>query len=268
MMPTDELDRLAARVEALGGGGAVHLEREGRMASLVLDHVQASNALSPAMMGQLHHAVRALEQAEELSVLLLRGAGGRAFCAGSDLRSVRQNLDDPDRAAELSRFMHAVTTRLLRLPLVSVAVLEGPAVGGGAELATCCDHRVMSADAHLRFVHATLGLAPGWGGGGRLVTLVGRRAALRLLSSAEPVGAQAALALGLVDRVAAPGAALSEALGWLAPVLANPVAAVRAAKALVCAPRGDGGARERALFLSLWGGPAMRQALSRSTSGR
>lgn len=268
MMTHTELDALAAWLRELGGGGRVLLTREGPLAVLTLDHPEAANALSTRMMADLWGAVAELEQDSGLCALLLRGSGGQAFCAGSDLRVVRQFLDSPALARDLSRFMQEVTRRILQLPLVSVAVLEGPAVGGGAELATCCQHRILAEGATVRFIHASLGLVPGWGGGWRLVGLLGRRVALRLLSTAAPVGAAEALALGLVDEIAPAGQAEAAARRFLAPVLANPVASVRAACRLVAGGSPDDAEQERELFVGLWGGPAMREALARARSGR
>ena len=82
-----------------------------------------------------------------------------------------------------------------------MAVVEGGAVGGGAELATACDFRIMHKAAKIRFKHILLGLTPGWGGGSRLTSIVGRRHALRMMAGAVAVDATEALRTGLVDEV-------------------------------------------------------------------
>ena len=105
----------------------------------------------------------------------------------------------------MSKFMTETLYRLRQLPLLSVAAVDGFAVGGGAELTTSCDWRVMSSTATIRFVHAKMGAAPGWGGGARLVDLVGRREALKLLAHGTALDGAAALDLGLCDGVAEPG---------------------------------------------------------------
>ncbi|MCB9745938.1 MAG: enoyl-CoA hydratase/isomerase family protein [Alphaproteobacteria bacterium] len=284
-MAAMSIDAAREALRAQRGGGQVRLELGGPVARLLLDRPEAANALSGAMLLELERCVEVLEASvgpaeDETAVrlpndgggslpvaLLLRGAGLRAFCAGSDLSLVKANLDRPELAVALARFMHALTERLRALPLITVACIEGAAVGGGAELATACDHRVLSRGGFIRFVHARLGLSPGWAGGARLVGLVGRRRALELLTTAKKVSAARALEWGLVDRLAAPGEVEDVARRLLAPALAMPPASVRAAKRLVHAadtlPLAQALEVERACFESLWGGDAQVAALAK-----
>ena len=215
--------------------------------------------------------------------LLLRGEGG-FFCSGMDL-DLASALPRSDALA-VCAVMADSLRRLRSLPLVSVAAVEGGAFGGGAEAMTACDHRVMGTDATVRFVHATMGLSPGWGGAGRLARLVGRQHALRLLTTAAPLDAPAALAMGLVDAVAgssssssssssdgggggggggepgggepggAPGggaegglAAVADARQWLESVARFPPDVIRANKAAVVASAGEGGQEAEAAAL-------------------
>lgn len=244
------------RLRAVGGPGAVLLDLEGPVARLTLANAARSNALSGTMLAQLSEAVDRLEDWDSGLGLVLRGEGCRCFCAGADLALVRQGLDDPGFGRAMAQWMHALTARLRGLPLISVAAIEGAAIGGGAELATVADFRVMSRSANIRFVHATLGLSPGWGGGGRLVELIGRRQALGLLAGARRTDAQQALELGLADRLCPPDESEESARALLQAYEGLPLASVRAAKSLVAEP-----ARELELFASLWGGPAMRAAI-------
>ena len=105
----------------------------------------------------------------------------------------------------MSRFMTDALTRLRNSSLVSLSLLNGPAVGGGAELCTATDFRLMVDDGekrnHVRFIHAKLGASPGWGGAHRLQSIVGRSQALRLLGGSPRVTPQQAAAMGLVDQV-------------------------------------------------------------------
>ncbi len=244
------------RLRALGGGGVVRLDLQAPVALLTLDHPERSNALSGTMLAGLAEAVDRLEAWEDGIGLILRGAGLRCFCAGADLGLVGAGLDTPELAEGMAELMHELTARLRGLPLISVAAIEGAAVGGGAELCTATDFRVMSSEAHIRFVHARLGLSPGWGGGGRLVEIVGRQGALRLLAGARRVNAWQAQDLGLVDRICPPGEAESTARQLLNRYERLPRPSVRAAKALVARPED-----ELAIFLDLWGGEEMRAAI-------
>ena len=273
LLTAAERRALRADFNALGGEGQVRLhDEDGGLVVLTLDNPSASNALSGAMIAALDEAVDALAEGTDRRALLLRASGGGVFCAGADLKLVRAQVDSPDFARRMSLFMRDLTERVAASPLVSAVALDGAAVGGGAELCTCADWRFIAQDATIRFVHASLGISPGWGGGGRLTRLVGRGAALRLLTTARRVEADEALRMGLVEGVAPPGGAEALARAALAEVLDHPAASVRALKGLVhaadrqepvSAARVEGDA-----FVALWGGPAMREALARSRKGR
>lgn len=161
------------------------------------------NALSGKMMAELADAVALLESdrvLRRLSAVALVGAGGW-FCAGADLRVAKQALSSREAGAAMGALMVDTLARLRRLPLVSVACVEGGAFGGGAELATACDFRLMHRGAAVQFVQAKMGVSPGWGGGARLYKIVGRQHALRLLCTAEKLSAARALELQLADEV-------------------------------------------------------------------
>jgi ethylmalonyl-CoA/methylmalonyl-CoA decarboxylase len=273
LLTVAERRALRADFNALGGDGRVHLhDEDDGLAVLTLDHPAASNALSGPMIAALDEAVDRLADDGERRALLIRAVGGKTFCAGADLKVVRAQVDSSDFAQRMSLFMRDLTERVAGLPLVSAVALDGSAIGGGAELCTCADWRFIAQDATIRFVHAKLGISPGWGGGGRLTRLIGRGPALRLLTTARLVEAEEALGVGLVDGVAPPGGAEAMARARLAELLVHPAASVRALKGLVhAADRLDPVAAARVegeAFVGLWGGPAMKEALARSKKGR
>ena len=225
-----------------------------------------------------------------------RGAGAAFFCAGMDL-GLAGSLSR-EEALAVCELMSSTLRRLHGLGAVSIAAIEGGAFGGGAELSTACDHRVAGGDdVAVRFVHASMGLVPGWGGAGRLTGLVGRTAALRLLTTARRCGAQEALRIGLVDEVVPSGMSRGGALQWVAEVVrfapqvvrANKAAVAAAASgtdaplALAAAMEGTSAASgtaalgheamrasqaEAALFRQLWGGEANEDALRRVAQKR
>ncbi len=252
------------RLRALGGPGSVDLDLQGPDAVLTLNQPRRRNALSGPMLAQLADAVDVLADWHG-ATLLIQGRGG-FFCAGADLNMLAAHVHDADDGERLGDFVRQTLTRLRRLPVVSVAAVEGGALGGGAELMTACDHRVLAADATARFVQVSLGVCTGWGGGPRLVRLLGRGPALTLLGAAPHVPAQRALHLGLADRLAPPGHAAQVAGDLLAPYRAHPAAAVKAMKAIVAsaddATLDAALAVEAACFKSLWGGPANQAALA------
>lgn len=257
---TTQLRSLAAALPAVHGG-EVRLEVDGEVAWLVLDHAHRRNAVTGGMMVQLAEHVAALPSLDVKAVVLC-AAPGPVFCAGGDLRQL--GGAPPEAAGRMADAMEAVLQALLELPVISVAAVGGLAVGGGAELVTACDHRVLAPEARVHFVHGRLGIAPGWGGTARLVAHVGRRRALRVLCEAEPLDAEAARAIGLADAVAGAEGLEAAVRSFLAPVLALPRAAVVALKRQVVA--GPGG--QSAPFAEVWRGPAHQAALERLAAHR
>ena len=241
------------------GEGTVRCAVQAPTAVLCLDNARRKNAVSPGMMADLQDAVASLEAREDLSALIVHGAQD-AFCSGGDLTAVREHLLQPGAGAGMCSFMTATLSALARLPVVRIGAVTGPALGGGAELLTVCDVVYAAPAARIGFVHASLGVSPGWGGGRRLVERVGRRHALRLLTEARRLSAAEAEALGLVDAVVADP--IAEAQAHAARLAALPVAAVRAAVSV--AQGGD----EAALFSALWGGADHRAILAGVRAGR
>ena len=255
------LPEARAALAALAGEGpprgGVTLAFDGAVARLALDHPAARSALTLSMMVALADAVAALSDWPG-GLVVLSSTDPKAFCAGGYVPELVGALDRPEAAEAMARAMGVVLDALGALPAVSVAALDGLALGGGAELCLAADLRVASDAAAVHFVQARLGIAPGWGGARRLVRRVGRTAALRVLAAAEPLHADAAHAAGLVDH-RVPTDAVAGALAWLG---GRPPEVLRALKQQV-----DGDAAEEArAFASVWGGPAHRAA--RATARR
>jgi enoyl-CoA hydratase/carnithine racemase len=270
------------RVASLGGSpGAVSLTWQdagtGRIGLLRIDHPGARNALSPQMMVQFSDAVAALDAACSVGTqvrAVVVGGIGPWFCAGGDLAAVQEHLLVEGAALEMQAFMRAACDALAGLPVPVIAAVEGPALGGGAELLTACDLVFAAADAKIGFVQAAMGVSPGFGGGARLVRRHGARGALDLLSRARPLDAQQAHVLGVVDEVVevAPGAAWERALARAYEVASLPPVAARAIKPLVnrlVASGAEGAVGtdcvdvEAQVFASLWGGAEHVAAIQR-----
>ena len=244
--------------------GTIRLELKKPIAKVVIDNPAKRNAITLHMMLDLLEAVEQLWKWDGAAVILC-SADPNFFCAGGHLKQVKTALAEPDKGRCMAMAMATVLDLFLGLPMVTVAALNGLAIGGGAELITACDHRVASKDGRIHFIHGRLGLAPGWGGTGRLVAHVGRRQALRLISTAIPVDALEGERIGLVDMVVE-GSAIAGAERFLEPVCALPPAAVRAGKLQVAA--GYHLRTERGLFpetdafTSVWAGDDHRSALT------
>ena len=232
--------------------GSVELEIAGDRATLTLRHAAKRNAMSGSMMIDLEHCVTRLESWPG-SLLVVRGESGH-FCSGADLRLVRGALAGEDGGKEMCAWMTRLLNTIYTAPYVSVAVIQGAAIGGGAELATATDFRLLESNSRFQFVQVKRGLSPGWGGAARLVSLVGRTRALRLLTSALPVEAEEALQWGLIDGVFEKGAAVTAIEDFVAPMLAHSASAIRANKAaVVCGLReGLSSAGEAEVFSAAW----------------
>lgn len=224
------------------------------IARLVLNRPQARNALTWEAMGLFAEAVEKAHAISNLRGLVVTGEGG-SFCAGGDL----YELDAfPTRAdgARLSAVMAAALDRLEALPFPTVAAIEGPALGGGAEIALACDLRVMATGATLGMMHVRLGIAPAWGGGQRLLRLVGYARSMEFLTAGRVLTAEAAQEAGLSNLSVPRGESLEQALDLARVIAANDPSAVRAVKRFLQAgltrPPGEAAQAERDEFPALW----------------
>ena len=225
----NEVAAARSLLEAVGGRGSVTLDMSSRgpVAVLTLSNPKARNALSPRMMAEFAAAVDRLESWPEGRAVVLVGDGG-SFCSGADLASSDQ-LFSPRYGRAMLEVMTDATRRLSHLPLISVAAIEGAAVGGGTELATAADFRIMTPTATFQMVQVSRGVVPGWGGMARLVEIVGRKNALFLLGSCSRLTATQCAQFNLCDAIVAPPAPPGEAaaesgeeLGTAAPSLNVP----------------------------------------------
>ncbi|XP_053917209.1 ethylmalonyl-CoA decarboxylase isoform X3 [Cuculus canorus] len=250
-------------------GGSISLSKEDNgIGLLTLNNPKLLNAFTGTMMLELQERVTELENWKDGKGLIIYGAGN-TFCSGSDLNTVKAISNSQD-GMNMCMFMQSTLTRLMRLPLISVALVQGKAFGGGAELTTACDFRLMTPGSEIRFVHKHMGLVPGWGGAARLVWIVGSEAALRLLSEATKVDPDRALHLGLSEKTLSSSdetRALEEAQAWLSQYTEGPAIVIQAMKKVVTAGRElplEAALRtEKDVFGTVWGGPANLQALAR-----
>jgi len=167
------------------------------VATLVLDNGPA-NTVDPPLIERLIEALPALTGDPAVRCIVVRGTG-RIFVGGADIRVMRRL--DPDTYRAMRRWVE-VQRALELAPKPVVAALNGHALGGGAELALACDLRILHANATFGFPETRLGIFPGAGGSQRLPRLIGPHRAKRLIMDGTRLGAEAALAEGLVDLVA------------------------------------------------------------------
>lgn len=191
----------------------VIVTKDGTVATLTLQSDDGLHVLSRATMAALHEQLAVLSGDTGLRALILTGEGGRAFSAGANLRELAEL--DHEGARAYSVYGQSVTQELARFPVPTVAALNGPAYGGGIELALACDFRVAAPHARLHYQASKLGLLPGWGGTQRLAALVGPARAKAMMVLCRPVSPQEALGWGLVDAVAEDANVRQAALGYL-----------------------------------------------------
>jgi enoyl-CoA hydratase/carnithine racemase len=175
----------------------VDLELDDGLAIVTIDRPQARNAISLETMDQLE---KALDGAEGARALVLTGAGDRAFVSGGDLKELGALRTEQEASAMAFR-MRTICDRIAGFPTPTVAVLNGHALGGGAEFAVAADIRLAAGDIKIGFNQVTLEIMPAWGGAERLVALVGYGKALLLAGTGTVLDAAEAQRIGLVDVV-------------------------------------------------------------------
>jgi enoyl-CoA hydratase/carnithine racemase len=176
-------------------------ERQG-IVVLTLNRPELMNAFNFAMLHALREAIDDLRFRPEVRVVIINGAGSKAFCAGADLKE-RATLSP----IEVKKFIHTIRnlfTAIEELPKPVIAAVNGVALGGGTELALAADIRIAAANASLGLTETRLAIIPGAGGTQRLPRLIGRGKAKELIFTGRRVTAEEALAIGLVNQVCAP----------------------------------------------------------------
>jgi enoyl-CoA hydratase len=202
----------------------------GAVSVIELDN-QPLNLVTGEMMERLDAALDELARDREVRAVVVTGAGTRAFCAGSD---VKEFAGLAGRVAQGKLLYEKyVYRKLAELPVPTIAAIEGDALGGGLELALCCDLRIASARARLGMPEVRLGVIPGSGGTQRLPAIVGPARAKELILVGELISAQRAEQIGLVNAVAAEGEALTAATDMAQRIAQRGPTAVREAKRLI-----------------------------------
>lgn len=205
----------------------VGLRRQGPVGIITVDNPPV-NALSPQVRQELWAALQAAATDEGLRCLILTGAGEKFFLAGADLKSLA-GLDGAAAYARV-RQTRAFLDFMQAIPQPVIAAINGTCLGGGLEVALCCDIRLAASSAKLGFPEVRLGIMPGAGGTQRLPRLVGQGAARRLIFEGGTVSAEEALRLGLVEEVEAPERLLASAMALAQGISKRGPLAVRAAK--------------------------------------
>jgi enoyl-CoA hydratase len=241
----------------------LRIERDGAVAVLTIDRPEKRNALSAQVRAELIAVLDELRDDDSVRVLVITGAGEKAFVAGADIGEFAQRTPLEQRAAMTGR---RVFDEVAAYPKPVLAMINGLALGGGCELALACDVRLAADTAKLGQPEINLGIIPGGGGTQRLPRVVGTGQAMRLVLSGEIIGAAEALRIGLVD-VVHPAAELRErTLEFARGIAGKSPVALRMAKSAVRAaaemPLAAGLQYETEAFITCFGSDDKREGVA------
>ena len=227
------------------------------VAWLRLDRPEALNALDTALTAALEETLERVAGLDDVAVLVV-GGRGKAFCAGNDIREMAALA--PEAAEALARRQAAVMDRFARLPQVTLAAVDGYALGGGLMLAVAQDLRIASDRARFGLPEVTLGFNPAYGVG-RLLDVVGGGHGRDLLLTGRTIHASEALRMGLVNRVVAPPTLEASARAWADEIARAPRAGLSATKEIVRKLRAAADGEPEAYGAALRTSPAARERI-------
>jgi enoyl-CoA hydratase/carnithine racemase len=206
----------------------IEVQKQGAVETWTINGEARRNAINRALAAELEANVARASGDRAIRAVVLTGTGEKAFCAGADLKE-RSGMSEDD----VRQFLERLRRMLRAIELsdaVFVAAINGAALGGGTELALACDLRVAAPHAEMALTEVRLGIIPGGGGTQRLARLIGAGRAKDLILTGRRVGAEEALGMGLVNRVAPAGGLLAAALELTQLISQNAPLALAAAK--------------------------------------
>ena len=206
-------------------------EKKDNIGVLTINRPEKMNALSNELIEELSQFLDDVQNDEELRVLVITGAGEKAFVAGADI----QELVDRDAllGRKVSRTRQEIFSRIENLPIPVIAAVNGYALGGGLELALACSIRICSEQAQFGAPEVKLGIIPGDGGTQRLPRLVGLGRAMEMILTGDFIDAQEAYRIGLVNQVTSHDELMEKAMDLAKKIAKRPPLAVRYAKEAV-----------------------------------
>ncbi|WP_456329698.1 3-hydroxyacyl-CoA dehydrogenase/enoyl-CoA hydratase family protein [Archaeoglobus sp.] len=210
----------------------IEKDAENKIAKIIINRPQRLNALSLDTLDEIFEALRMLEKDDDVRVVVITGAGDKAFSAGFDLQTAMQAPDflAPANSMMVSAKGQWVFTQIERFPKPVIAAINGYAFGGGCELALACDFRIMKRGAKIGLTEVSLALIPGWGGTQRLPKIVGMTKAKEMIMLAKRIDADEAERIGLVNKAVDPEKFEEEVMALAKELAAGPPVSLRAAK--------------------------------------
>jgi enoyl-CoA hydratase len=218
-----------------------------RVSILTINRPDKLNALNSDVLKELDNAIQMIQQNDQTGVLIITGAGEKAFVAGADIKEL--NTLTKQQGENLSASGQAVFDQIESSSKPVIALINGYALGGGAELAMACHIRVAVEQALIGLPEVSLGLIPGYGGTQRLPNLVGKSKAMEMVLTGQPVKADEAYRIGLINHVEPASDALAFTVKLAEKMLNNgPLALKKAIEAINSVYSGNNFAKEAALF--------------------
>ena len=204
------------------------VERSDGVAVLTINRPKALNALNTETLTELEQALHDIELDDEVRVLIVTGAGQKAFVAGADIGEMAEL--NARGAKQFAAVAHRAFKALDDLRVPTIAAINGYALGGGLEMALCCDIRLAAESAKVGQPEVTLGITPGFGGTQRLPRVVGASYAMQLILTGQPIAAAEAMRIRLVNAVYPDDALMESAMGMARQIATNAPIAVQACK--------------------------------------
>ena len=201
------------------------------IALVTIDRPKALNALNSETLGELNECLKELEQRKDIRVILLTGGGQKAFVAGADISEMVNAAPAGGRAMAL--LADEAFCRLENMPQVTIAAVNGYALGGGCEIAMACDIRIAAENAVFGQPECGLGIIPGFGGTQRLARLVGKGRAKELIFTCDRIDAQEAYRIGLANKVVPQAELLDVCRAMAKTIMSKGSYAVSVAKAVI-----------------------------------
>ena len=206
-------------------------EKKENIGLLTINRPEKMNAISQGLTAELNQLLDEIEKDDELRVLVITGAGDKAFVAGADINELVNR--DARLGRRVSRERQEIFSRIENLHVPVIAAVNGYALGGGLELALACSIRICSEKAQFGAPEVKLGIIPGDGGTQRLPRLVGQGRAMEMIITGDFIDAQEAYRIGLANRVFPPEKLREKAMELAQKIASRPPLAVRYAKEAV-----------------------------------
>ncbi len=239
--------------------GPIKLERREEVAIAWLDRPPA-NSIAPEVVETMERIWAAVTGSREIRALVFASANPQLFCAGADIKAFTKM--DPAAGRDLLENMHALLRAMERSPVVTIAAVNGAALGGGCELAMGCDIRLVAESASFGQPEVNLGIIPGFGGTQRLPRLVGDSRALEMNLTGDSISAYAAFELGLAHRVAPDHELFDTAIRWARKLAGQAPLAIEQIKRVSAAGDLDVGIEaEKVAFERVFGSDDAREGI-------